>query len=127
MDPTYLIIPIGSALRDLKDAVYEPDLPSIDVEALLELVVDSIRYPQHSDSYLTKLPRILLDNDMLTSHRDLDVDYIGLEFVAHRAAATGRSLQRIFQQYQLFESNGLNFEFDRTLDERTIVLRKRGG
>ena len=136
--PSKLIVEVGPELKEFRDLLNDLSLPTIDFDAVLEQVVDAVRHDPSANAELYELPQTFLTTDLMVSRAtfatypnsehylgDQWEDVLGLEMVAVRAKAIGQRIVSTFRQLKLFEGEYLKFEYDGTLDDKTLVLRTR--
>lgn len=140
-----IIVDVTSSLKEFRKAANQPELPStIDVDAVLDCVVDAISCTCEADAELLHLPKRLLCDDFLGSHREADSSYMkfgdpfslhespednlfGFEIFSTLAQRLGQQLKQQFETYKLYENGELGYEFDGIVDEHAIALRARPG
>lgn len=133
--PNKVIIDVEDYLINLKNAINQPSLPTIDTDVLLESIVDAVSYYPTAQEELLELPVTLIENEVFGSkirryHPGCDVDDLldsipNLDSVSENVIKTGHAFCRYFKQHGLFVDQYLNFEYDGIIDDRSILFRKR--
>ena len=141
--PQFLVIGVDNTLKELKRAINQPELPHIDLDALLDHVVDTLRHRQTADWELRAMPVRLLTEEVLCSrqlhgtrpysgslhsdsyYEDLWENLFGLELIADCATKMGHALKRTLDADRLFEQGYLQFEYHGILDDTSLILRGR--
>ncbi len=137
MNPRYLVIDAGSSLKDFKSSLEQPELPCIDVFAVLEKVVDTVSSRAEADQELQDLGRVLLADEFLGSrtaslytytgdcdfYETVEENIIGLDFIVGMARKLGQNLKQQFEAYQLYQNGEIAYEFHGIVDEHAIALR----
>lgn len=141
--PQYLVIGVDNTLKELKRAINQPELPHIDLDALLEHVVDAVHHRQTADWELRAMPARLMTQEVLCSkhvhsprpysgslhsdsyYEELWESVLGLELIASCASKMGHALKRTLDADRLFEQGYLQFEYHGILDDTSLILRGR--
>lgn len=134
--PAGLIIGVDNHLINLKRALAQPELPTVDLDALLGFVVDALRHEPTADYELNALPHTLMRYEALGARVDpnrmWDLEdpwdnLFGLEIVLDHAVRMGHVLRQAIKWNGLLEGDLFKFDYDGVLDDRSIIFRRMGG
>lgn len=135
--PSLVIVPVQGGLLAFKEALDQPELPCIDFDAVVGVVIDSVSSKVEADGELLHLGAKLLRDEffggrtgpLLNPSDDIDFyespeeNIIGLEHVVDLTRQLGRQLKQEFEAYRLYQDGELGYEYHGILDEHSIVLR----
>ena len=135
--PRVLILDVKTAYTQFVSAVSEPNLPTIDEDAVLSLVVDTLRHRSTIDNEMMCLQDQMVNGECLvekTIAEDLknvhffceeaDDLRIGLDCVAVAAKNIGRVIAGHVTTYGLREDDFFNYEYKGIINNGTIILRR---
>lgn len=139
-----IIVPMADSFQQFRRAVEQPELPVIDIDAVLDCVVDAVSCRiETTGELLDKIPRLLYGSELLGArvkpngmpymqfgdpfslHEEPDENIFGLQHVTTLAQRLGLQLQQQFEAYRLYQNGELAYEFDGIVDEHAIALRAR--
>jgi hypothetical protein len=133
--PSKVIIDVDDYLIKLNSSINQPDIPTIDIDALLDFIVDSISHYPSAENELWELSHNLVKNELLGSRTnsrqtgwdsgDQSESLKGLEAVAINSVRIGHALCRYLKHHGLFVDQYLNFEYGGVIDERSLLFRRR--
>ncbi len=121
--PSHIVLDTEDILQDIYNFEQDQHLPTLDTDAVIQITVEAIRYESKGFAELMRLKKAIYQTDILFSFYLDDMDPISLDWVSDRVVATGLKLRQLFQSYQLFIQGSLCYEYDRMVDQRTMVLR----
>lgn len=133
----HLIVPVQESLLAFKRALDQPELPCIDFEAVLGIVVDSMSSRKEAPEELLHLGKTLLRDEYLGSRTgsvfstDEEVSFyespedniLGLEHIVDLAKNLGQQLKQQFEAYRIYTGDDLGYEYHGIIDEHAIILR----
>ncbi len=140
MRPAYIVIDTQSNLKAFKYELNRPEMPCIDLDAVLERVVDSLSSRVEAPQEIANLHRSLSEDELLGSRSgiglfDNEGDYcfyetieenvFGFETIVDMAKKIGHNLNQQIEAYKLYKGDELGYEYHGIVDEHAIVLRAR--
>lgn len=137
--PSLLIIPVQNSLMAFKRALDQPELPCIDFEAVVDLVIDSVSSVREAEAELFHLGRTMLRDDFLGSrsgpmlnpsdevsfYESPEENILGLEHIVALAKTLGQQLKQEFEGFRLYTDGELRYSYHGIIDEHSIILRTR--
>ena len=129
--PELLVIGVGERLAAIKHSLRNPEMPESDVDALLDVVIGTLR-DETKDPTLCNmlLTQRIIDCEVFGDPvggdaHDIYDDVIGVTTVIEQSVALGAEIQKQLSENSLFIQGKLSYEYSRLLDDSTIVLRAR--
>lgn len=137
--PLLLIVPVQNSLLAFKKALNHLELPCIDFEAVVEVVIDAVSSRKEADSELLHLGRtlwkdeffgartgsILNPSDDLSFYDSPEDNVFGLEHIVGLAKKLGQQLKQEFEAYRIYQDGETGYEYHGLIDEHAIILRTR--
>lgn len=135
--PKVLIFDVKSAYIQFISAVSEPNLPTIDEDAVLSLVVETLRHRQTIEYEMMNLQKQMVEGEGLVEKaivedlnnvhffcEEADDLRTGLDCVAIAAKNIGRVIETQVVSYGLREDDFFNYEYGGIINNGTIILRR---
>lgn len=122
-----------------KRALDQPELPCIDFDAVVDVVVDSVSSRIEAEGELMNLGRTLMKDEFLGARTGTmlnpsdDISFyespedniLGLEHIVDLAKKLGQQVKQQFEAYRLYQGDELGYEYHGIIDEHAIILRPR--
>lgn len=140
--PPRIILGLDKEFRELKQALLQPEIPTIDIDVLMTHIVEACRSEKEAEVELFHLPQTLVRYEVLGARVVCDdlrlrsaycdtlddpwENILGLEIVMSKAVKTGRAFYRTLKELRIFENQYLQFDYDGVLNDQSILLRRRG-
>lgn len=135
--PKFIILDIKPAYVQFISAISEPSLPIIDEDAVLSLIVDTLRHRSTFENELLSLHTEMVNGEGLVEKavvedlnnvhffcEEADELRTGLDCVAVAAKNIGRVIQSQVTSYGLREDDFFNYEYRGIVNNGTIILRR---
>lgn len=139
MTANYIVFDVGNSLIDFQNFIQSPNLPTIDEDAVLSIVVDCLRNRHSVISQFFFMENEMI-NGMLFSSKLIQEDLSEFGIMADEESVVKRDLihaaklateigKEIFQQainLKLYENDYFNYEYFHSRASRIILLTRIG-
>ena len=136
MYPNFLLLDVGDDLTSLKNSIRSPELPTIDEDAVLSCLIDTLRNRITFSTDLYYFKESILNGDVICGIKHYedyvdsskDIEQVGLFNQFKTIASTaGDTAKNIFDQIcrlRLYQEDYFNYEYDSNVANKYIIVRR---
>lgn len=135
--PTIVVLDASESYSYFTETLNQPQLPTIDEDAILSLMVDALRHKPTAETELFCLKQNMINGECLSERciaEDMDNEHYfsseiqslktDLMVVADSVMRISYQLISDLKRFGLYENNFFNYEFERVVNNGTFILRR---